>query len=254
MPIPRTVVDQGTRRLQIVKALVLATFASAAVVLLLTYPVTEQFRLLAQWIRGAGVAGMVVYSLVYVLATVLLLPGSLLTLAAGFAWGPLLGTAIALPAATAASVASFVIGRYLSRAWVTKKLAGKPSFAALERAIASGGFKVVFLLRLSPVLPFNLLNYGLGLSAISLRQYAVASFVGMLPGCAMYVYLGSLVTNVADLGRPGDEMSSAQLLLYWGGLLATVIVTVVVSRAAKAELQAMQSHSHADNTAQDTSR
>lgn len=202
-------------------------------------PIGRGMLTLVEWVQGAGPAGMAVYGLVYVLATVFLLPGSILTLGAGFAYGPLWGTALVSPVSVLAATIAFVLGRTVARGWVERRIAGYPRFAAVDAAVAQGGFKIVLLLRLSPVFPFNLLNYALGLTRISLGRYVLASFLGMLPGTFLYVYLGSLVTSASELLTAGQGAKNpwAQAL-YWGGLVATLAVTVLVTRIARRALRA----------------
>ncbi len=204
---------------------------------LLFLPVDRWALELAEWVRGAGALGALVYSLVYVAATLLLLPGALLTAGAGFAYGPVLGTLLVSPVSVLAATLSFVLGRSIARRWVGRKLAQQARFASIDQAIGGSGFKIVLLLRLSPIFPFNLLNYGLGLTRVRLRDYVVASWLGMLPGTFLYVYLGSLVTNASELlaGKPHAAGPWGQVL-YWGGLLATAIVTVLIARIARRAL------------------
>ncbi len=200
-------------------------------------PLEEWILALAEYIRDAGSTGVIAFALVYVAAAVLFLPGSLITLAAGFAYGPFIGLAVVSPVSVLAATAAFLVGRYLARDWVAEKTRNASRFQAVDRAIAQNGFKVVFLLRLSPAFPFNFLNYALGLTNVSLGNYVLASFVGMLPGTFLFVYLGSLVTNAAQLtaeSRPDAGVLGQ--LLFWGGLLATLAVTIMISRLAKREL------------------
>jgi uncharacterized membrane protein YdjX (TVP38/TMEM64 family) len=112
-----------------------------------------------------------------------------------------------------------------------------PRFAAIDAAIEHQGLKVVLLLRLSPVFPFSVLNYALGLTGVRLRDYVLGSFLGMLPGTILYVYLGSLVTTAAALGGGGGPSTSGQRALYWAGLGATLIVTVLMTRLARRALR-----------------
>jgi uncharacterized membrane protein YdjX (TVP38/TMEM64 family) len=192
---------------------------------------------LVEWIRGAGGAGVAVFALVYGLATVLLLPGSLLTLGAGFAYGPIAGTLLVSPVSVVAATAAFLLGRSVARGWIARRVEGSPRFRAIDEAVGTGGFRIVLLLRLSPVFPFNVLNYALGLTRVRVRDYVLASFLGMLPGTFMYVYLGSLVTSAAELasGEAPDAGPWRQAMFY-GGLLATVVVTVLITRTARRAL------------------
>ena len=203
----------------------------------LTLPINDWLLGLVSWIRAAGAGGVAVYAVVYVAATLLLLPGSALTASAGFAYGPLWGTLVASPVSVLAATLAFVLGRTVARGWVARRMSGAPRFAAVDEAIGQSGLKIVTLLRLSPLFPFNLLNYGLGLTRVRFRDYVIGSFLGMLPGTALYVYLGSLVTSASELlsGRSSDVGTAGQVL-YWTGLVATLAVTVLVSRIAKQAL------------------
>jgi uncharacterized membrane protein YdjX (TVP38/TMEM64 family) len=194
---------------------------------------------LVERIRDTGMAGSGLYVVLYVVATVLVMPASVLTLGAGFVYGPVYGSLLVVVASNLAALAAFLLGRTTLRGRVARRLEGKPRFAAVDAAVARQGFKVVLLLRLSPVFPFNLLNYALGLTRVRTRDYVLASFLGMLPGTVLYVYLGSLVTSVAQLtrGQRPDAGLSGQVL-FWGGLAATVLVTVYLTRLARRALDA----------------
>lgn len=200
------------------------------------------------WLREAlgaverlGPWGPVLFVAVYILATVLALPGSVLTLGAGAVFGVVWGVVYVSVASTLGATGAFLIGRYLARAHVARWLAGHPTFGAIDRAVAEEGWRIVGLARLSPVLPFNVLNYGFGLTRVSLRDYVLASWIGMMPGTVMYVYLGSLVR--AGLGNAGR--SPVEWALYAGGLVATVAVAVLVTRRARKAL-ARDTHVPAD--------
>ena len=190
--------------------------------------------------RGAGLRGALVYGLVYAVLVICLVPGSLLTLAAGSLYGPFWGTLLVSPASVLGATGAFLIGRFLARERVARRVAGDARFAAMDAAIGDRGFRLVALMRLSPLFPFTVLNYALGLTQMRLRDYVLASFLGMLPGTFMYVYLGSLVSEAGQLfsgERPdGGGWTTA---LYVGGLLATVAVTVMVTRIAR---QALSGH------------
>lgn len=194
-----------------------------------------------QWVKGAGPAGGVLYSLVYVAATALFFPGLPLTLGAGFIYGAVIGTLVVSPASVAGASAAFLIARYLARDWVARRLKKYPQAAAMDRAIAKNGFKVVVLLRLQPVIPFNMLNYALGLTDIGLREYAFASWIGMLPATILYVYLGSVMGDITDLLRGRPESGIAGRVLLWGGLVAIVVLVWWLGRLARRALhQEMQ--------------
>ncbi|MHB8876504.1 MAG: TVP38/TMEM64 family protein [Myxococcaceae bacterium] len=219
------------------KLLVALAVAAGAVAVLLLVPPERWLPGLLEWIRGAGPLGMAAFAGVYVAGALLMLPGSVFTLGAGFAYGPLAGTLLVSPVSVLASTLAFLTGRFLARDWVGRRIARFPRFAALDQAIAESGFRTVLLLRLSPLFPFNLLNYSLGLTRVRLRDYVLGSALGMLPGTVLYVYLGSLLTSAGEL-LSGRRPAAGPLgqLLYLGGLLATIAVTVVVSRAARRAL------------------
>jgi uncharacterized membrane protein YdjX (TVP38/TMEM64 family) len=188
------------------------------------------------WMRDAGLAGAGAFGAVYVLAAVLMLPGSLLTVGAGLAYGPLWGTLLVSPVSVAAATLAFVLGRTAARGWIARRTAADPRFRAVDAAIGRHGLKIVILLRLSPVFPFNVLNYALGLTGVTLRDYVLGSFVGMLPGTFLYVYLGSLVGDVAGLSADASQAGTARQILSIVGLIATVAVTVYITRIARRAL------------------
>lgn len=198
--------------------------------------VQDLLRSALDWVAGVGVWGMAIFLLLYVLATVLFLPGSILTLGAGALFGVLKGSIIVSISATLGATAAFLVGRYLAREWVARRISGNPRFQAVDQAVAREGWKIVGLTRLSPVFPFNLLNYAFGLTSVSLRDYFWASWVGMLPGTVMYVYLGSLAGDLALLGTEEQSRSPFEWGLYLVGLLATVAVTIFVTRLARTAL------------------
>lgn len=189
-----------------------------------------------RWVKGAGATGGALYALVYVAGTALFFPGLPLTLGAGFIYGALIGTLVVSPASVAGASAAFLIARYLARDWVARRLKKYPQAAAIDRAIARNGFKVVVLLRLQPVIPFNMLNYALGLTDIRLRDYVLASWIGMLPATILYVYLGSVMGDVTDLLRGRPESGMAGRVLLWGGLVAIVVLVWWLGRVARRAL------------------
>jgi uncharacterized membrane protein YdjX (TVP38/TMEM64 family) len=190
-------------------------------------------------IEALGPWAPALFVLLYVVATVLFLPGTILTLGAGAAFGVVRGVAVVWIAATLGATAAFLVGRYLARDWVAARIGRRASFRALDDAVAREGWKIVGLMRLSPVVPFNLLNYAFGATRVSLRDYVLASWVGMLPGTVLYVYLGSVAGRLATatLGPRGEPARGAAEWGFYGlGLCATVAVTVYVTRLARAAL------------------
>lgn len=191
----------------------------------------------ASWVEGLGWWGPAVFIAAYAAATVAFVPGAILTLAAGAIFGVVKGTAIVFVAATLGAMGAFVVARYFARSAIERRIEGNVQFAAVDRAVAEQGRRIVLLLRLSPMFPFNLLNYALGLTRVRFGDYAIAS-IGMLPGTLLYVYAGAVAGEVAALaGGVAPERGPAYYAFWAVGLAATVAVTAVVTRIARQALQ-----------------
>jgi uncharacterized membrane protein YdjX (TVP38/TMEM64 family) len=190
----------------------------------------------AQWVNGLGALGPLVFIAGYALAAVAFVPGSVLTLAGGAIFGLARGVVYVFVAAVIGSSLAFLVARYFARAAIERRIAGDARFAAIDRAVGAQGRKIVLLLRLSPVFPFNLLNYGLGLTKVRFADYVAAS-VGMLPGTVLYVYYGKLAGDVAALaGGAAGQRDAGYWLVLGLGLAATIAVTTVVTRIARRAL------------------
>lgn len=189
--------------------------------------------LFADRVAELGPWGPVVFIAGYALATVALVPGSILTLVAGAIFGLTAGTLYVFIAAVLGSTAAFLIARYAARPLVERRIAGSRRVDAIDRAIGEGGWRVVGLLRLSPILPYNALNYTLGLTRVRLRDYLIAS-VGMLPGTFLYVYSGKVAGEIAAAAAGAEVQRGAGYYVVLGlGLAATVAVVVLVTRRAE---------------------
>lgn len=192
------------------------------------------------WIESLGSWGAIAFIIIYNIATLLFIPGSLLTLKGGCLFGVVWGSIYVLIAATIGATFAFIIGRYLTRNWVCRQLEKHPKFKAIDQAVAKQGFKIVFLTRLSPIFPFNLLNYAFGITQVSLKDYILGS-IGMIPGTVMYVYIGSLATDLAMISTHHQpttaETEIGKWLIQIIGLIATVLVTIYVTRIAQKALQ-----------------
>jgi uncharacterized membrane protein YdjX (TVP38/TMEM64 family) len=190
----------------------------------------------AAWVDGLGALGPAVFVAGYAAAVVAFAPASLLTLAAGAIFGVPRGTAYVFVAASLGACLAFLVARHAARAAVERRIGADPRFAAIDRAIGREGRRIVLLLRLSPAFPFNLLNYALGLTSVRFADYALAC-VGMLPGTLAYVYLGSLLGDVAAAaGGAAPQRGPVQQALFAAGLAATIAVTVLVTRTARRAL------------------
>jgi uncharacterized membrane protein YdjX (TVP38/TMEM64 family) len=197
-------------------------------------PVQQWLTAFQDWVRGKGVAGAVVYGVVYVVAALLFVPGTVVTVGAGLLFGLAWGTVLVSIASTTAAALAFLIARYLARDRVQRLADRNEKFGAIDRAIAEEGWKVVALLRLSPLIPFSLSNYLYGLTPVRFAPYVLTSWIAMLPATFLYVYLG-VAGNAAVSGRgPGGGWRTA---LWVVGLLATIAVTFFVTRAARRELE-----------------
>jgi uncharacterized membrane protein YdjX (TVP38/TMEM64 family) len=183
----------------------------------------------------AGPAEALLFFAFYVVSALLLLPGSLLTLAAGFLFGMWGGLALTSISSTAAALAAFLVGRHLAHDLVSGRLGGSPKLAALSDAVSQGGFTVVLLTRLSPLFPYNVLNYLFSLTQVRTRDYALASWLGMLPGTALYVSIGATARSLGELSASGPP-SPARLGLLGLGVLTTLAVTALLTRRARAIL------------------
>jgi len=191
----------------------------------------------ATWVETLGIWGPVVFVAGYALATVAFVPGSLLTLASGAIFGLAKGTLLVFIGATFGTAAAFLIARYGARSAIEHKLEKRPRFAGIDRAVSRSGFKIVFLMRLSPAFPYNLLNYALGLTSVKFRDYLLASF-GMLPGTFLYVYYGEVIGNLAALsGEAPVAQGVGKWVVVGIGLLATVAVTTLITRIASRALK-----------------
>jgi len=183
--------------------------------------------------RSGGGAAPLLFAALYVLATVTLFPASVLTLAAGYVWGPVQGLLTVWPAAVVGAQLAFWIGRFVARDAVHRRLESLPSFDQLEAGLKDDAASINFWLRLSPVIPFNVLNYTMGVSPISSARYALTTAVGILPGTAMYVYLGSSIDNVQSLLDGTVQPTPASQLMFWAGLAVTIGLTVWLTRRAR---------------------
>jgi uncharacterized membrane protein YdjX (TVP38/TMEM64 family) len=190
-----------------------------------------------EWIESLSTVGAIAFITLYIIATVAFFPGSILTLGAGVIFGAVWGSLYVFIGATLGATAAFLVGRYLARGWVAEKIADNKKFAAIDQAVGKEGLKIVLLTRLSPIFPFNLLNYAFGITGVSLQDYFIGS-LGMIPGTIMYVYIGSLAGNLAMIGT---EAQLSNPTLEWAirilGLFATVAVTVYVTRIARKALE-----------------
>lgn len=211
--------------------------AASVLVILRALPTAQLLDLMQKKVAVLGPWGPVVFGAAYFVAAILFVPGSALTLAAGAIFGLGVGTATVSVSSTAAAGASFLIARYLAREKVRRMAENNRTFGAIDKAIAQGGWKIIALLRLSPAVPFSLGNYLYGLTPVRFWPYLLASWIAMLPGTFLYVYLGLVGKTAAAGAGGGSGKNPWQYVLLGAGLLATIVVSVYVTRLARKALR-----------------
>jgi uncharacterized membrane protein YdjX (TVP38/TMEM64 family) len=214
----------------------LAVVLVALVIAAFTLPIVDWLAAFFAWVQANPTIAWAVFIAFYVGAVVLMLPGSLLTLGAGYLFGLGYGFAIVSFASTVGATCAFLVGRFFARQWVASKLSAMPRFSALDRAVGARGALVVLLTRLSPAFPFTLLNYALGLTQVPLKTYLLVSWLGMMPGTLLYVYLGSIAQNLTAVFSGELAESPVGNTLLYLGLAATLALTVLITRFASGAL------------------
>lgn len=219
--------------------LLIGSLVVMAIVIIKQLNLRELVRISLIWVESLGSFRPLAFILIYNVATVMFIPAAVLTMAGGVLFGVVWGSIYVAIAATLGATVAFTIGRYLCQDAVCRLIQDHPKFQALDKAVAQSGFKIVLLTRLSPIFPFNLLNYAFGVTQVSLRDYILGS-LGMIPGTVMYVYLGVLIGDIAMLGQTdrsiGAEAQTVQWVIRGVGLMATVFVTIYLARIAKKAL------------------
>lgn len=225
-----------SRKIKVVAALALLFLLAALVHF---FPIAQWTSRFVEWVRTLGFWGALLYFLVYVVGTVLLVPGMALTLGSGLLFGVLWGSILVSLASVSGATIAFLIARSFGREWTRKRIERYSTFKIIDGAIGENGFKIVFLLRLEPViLPFAILNYALGLTRVRLRDYVLASWIGMLPAAVLYVYLGTSLKSISDLVQGKVPAADHwRLPLFWGGLIFAAVLVVIFTRIARQALR-----------------
>ena len=203
-------------------------------------PGSEALPALLEALEAAGPLAGAAFVLAYMAAAALAIPGSVLTLGGAFTFGFWWGLALVSLGSTLGAGAAFLSGRYLARGWIATKLEGAQRLRALDAALEADGFQVVLLTRLSPLFPYNLTNYAYGLTRVRLRDYMLGSWLGMLPGTVVYVSIGATARDLAALGAGRAQASPMRLALLGVGAAATLLVSVLLARRARAILAARE--------------
>lgn len=232
----KTEKGNGGRRTVLLVVAVLVVIGVVVGLRLAGPQLTQYVAQFTQWVEGLGYWAPVAFIVGYAVFTVGLIPGSILTMAGGALFGLLYGTIFVTIGAVIGATCSFLISRYIARGKFEKSIEGNKKFAAIDKAIAEQGGKIVLLLRLSPAFPFTYLNYALGLTKVPVAQYVMAS-VGMIPGTFLWVYYGKAIGDVASIAAgSGPEKGAEQWIFYSVGLLATLLVTTYVTKIARRAL------------------
>ena len=196
------------------------------------YPIGRNMPILVDWIQNQGPSGYLIYSTVFAIGTAMFFPGSIFVMGAGYIWGIAIGSIVASISLTISAVIAFLFSRYIVRDWVASKVIQIPRLDRLDAGVANSGFKFIFLIRLSPVFPFTLFNYAYGATGVKLGSYVLGTWLGMIPGTVMYVYLGSLITDIAQVAT--GQLPISEGISYYKiiGLIISVVVTIYIARYA----------------------
>ncbi|HEX3067202.1 MAG TPA: VTT domain-containing protein [Thermoanaerobaculia bacterium] len=209
------------------KIIIAILILAALIVAFRVLPVSDWLRHFQTYVRGLGTLGYVVYVIVYAVCVVAFIPASILTLGAGAIFGFAGGTIVVVIGATLGAALSFLLARTVMRKRVESMTATNAKFRALDRAIARDGTKIVVLTRLAVVFPFTWLNYAFGLTAIPLWPYVGATFIGIIPATAAFVFAGSAATTAAT-----TQASLITKTVYIAGGVIALAVSVFIGRIA----------------------
>ncbi len=242
--IPVGINERHRRRIvAVVRWVSILLIVAGLLLIVRSMPIGQAMEAMKGWIGGLGVWGPMVLVPIYIVSTVLFVPGTILTIAAGAMFGLGVGMVTVSIGSTVGASLAFLISRYVARDKVAVMAGQNRRFAAIDQAIDEGGWKIVALVRLSPVTPFSLENYLFGLTRICFWPYVLASWLAMLPGTFLYVYLGHVAGVAVETDR---TRTSWEWTLLAVGLLATAGVMVYLTRLARSKLQEHMSGSVAE--------
>jgi uncharacterized membrane protein YdjX (TVP38/TMEM64 family) len=212
--------------------------AGGALLLAQPLPVQPWLRSFLEWIGRLGPWAPVFLIALDAAVCLLCLPGSAVTLVAGFLWGTVAGSVVASLGATLGAAAAFLISRLLLRGWIERRLAGHSAMIAIDRAIGSEGFRVVLLVRLCSLLPYDLMSYALGLTKVSFGRYLSGTWLGRLPEILLWAYIGSTAKNLADVFAGKVQAGAGGRILLLGmGIAAMIAAMLMVARIASKALR-----------------
>lgn len=218
------------------KLIALLVIVAALVLAARYFGIQDGIRRVLQYIHDLGPWAPLAYIAFYAIACIFAIPGSVLTLSGGFLFGLGIGIVLVSVGATLGATLAFIVGRYLLRDWIVEKIGHNLKFQALDEAVGREGWRIVLLVRLCPIFPFPVINYGFGITRIPLRQYILASWIGMLPAMVALVYIGSLASSLASLGSGGRTRTPLEWTLYGIGFIMVIVVTIYITRVARRAL------------------
>ncbi|KAK4425730.1 TVP38/TMEM64 family membrane protein [Sesamum alatum] len=222
----------------LLKISLLLALIAAFLVACFTLPIEKILKDFLVWIQeDLGAWGPLVLAVAYIPLTVLAVPASVLTLGGGYLFGLPVGFVADSVGATIGAGAAFLLGRTIGRSYVISKLKDYPKFRAVAIAIRRSGFKIVLLLRLVPLLPFNMLNYLLSVTPVPIAQYMLASWLGMMPITFALVYVGTTLKDLSDVTHGWHDFSKTRWAFILLGLVVSVLLMICVTRVAKAALE-----------------
>lgn len=218
------------------KLLLLLALVSTIVLVSLNFD-AQKVEGLLMWVQDNPRQGSFLFMGMYTAGVVLMVPAMVMAMAAGAVFGMVAGTALVWVGSSVGQTIAFVIGRYLLRELVVQYLTKQfPKWTAIDKALETEGWKLVTLLRLSPIAPWNVLNYALSVTAVPLAAYFLASALAILPYLLLFVYFGSLARNLADIftGKAGLGTNGTIVFAVISGVLMVVIVWYTTHLSRKA--------------------
>jgi uncharacterized membrane protein YdjX (TVP38/TMEM64 family) len=218
------------------RGFLLVVFLSLAVYLVRLTDTRYLLRVVLQRIDDLGPSAPFWFILTYIVACLTFFPGFILTMGGGILFGLVKGTLYVSIGATIGAACAFLLSRYVARQWVIQRFAANPKFRAIDDAVAKDGWKIVGLIRLSPVFPFIPMNFVFGLTSIPFWHFFFATWLAIIPMCTLFVYLGSLLGDIAALGTQPLAAGKAKWVVSGIGVGTTVIVTLFVTRIARKAL------------------
>lgn len=229
-----------------IKLGLLALLVGGMIVAMRKLPVMEWMDFFTGWVKDHGALGIALFLVAHVIGTSLFVPASAFTIAAGLTFGLFWGVTLAVGCCAVGSAFSFFISRYVARSWVEKLMGNNEKFRALDGALAEAGWKLVLLMRLTPVMPFPVTNYFFGITKIRFWPYFWASAFGVIPGTTLYCYLG-YVGKVA-LTSQKQQRGTMDYVLLGVGLALLVAVVIYMTKIAKKALRDMEEKGKAAET------